>query len=408
MKFADLNLMPEVRLALDEMKYYDMTPVQEATLPHILEGRDLLAQAETGSGKTAACGIPVVQMVDPRLNAIQALILVPTRELALQYVAEIAKIAQHTDVVPFAIYGGFSMEIQKAKLKDRVHILVATPGRLIDFLYNTPLTLSHVRTVVLDEADEMMNMGFIDDVNFIMSCVVHEHQTLLFSATMPQRIRQLVEKYLKNPVHIHLNKDQVAPQSLTHTFQMVDTHRRYDALRSYIKNNEITQAIIFCNSRHGGEKLYDRLRKEVKSIEFIHGGLDQSVRTSIFRRFRNKEITCMIATDIAGRGLDFSHVSHVINYDFPIHCENYTHRTGRAGRMGREGIALSFVTERDLRLLATVLQASKIEPAWLGEAPELTRLSGGHGRSGRGRSSFARSGRRRKHRSSQGAIAKSV
>jgi ATP-dependent RNA helicase DeaD len=395
MKFADLNLMPEVRMALDEMEYFDMTPVQEVTLPPILERRDVLAQAETGSGKTAACGIPVIQMVDPTLNAIQALILVPTRELALQYVAEIAKIARHTDVVPFAIYGGFPMEIQKAKLKDKVHILVATPGRLIDFLYNTPLTLSHVRTVVLDEADEMMNMGFIDDVNFIMSCVVHEHQTLLFSATMPQRILQLVEKYLKEPVHIHLNKDQVAPQSLTHTFQYVDARHRCDALRTYLKNNEITQAIIFCNSRHGGEKLYDKLRSELRSMDFIHGGLEQSVRTSIFRRFRNKEITYMIATDIAGRGLDFSHVSHVINYDFPIHRENYTHRTGRAGRMGREGIAMSFITDKDLHLLAAVLNTSHVEPTWLGEAPDLSRLSRGRGHSGHGRRNFAKSGRRR-------------
>jgi ATP-dependent RNA helicase DeaD len=260
-----------------------------------------------------------------------------------------------------------------------------------------------VRTVVLDEADEMMNMGFIDDVNFIMSCVVHEHQTLLFSATMPPRILQLVEKYLKDPVHIHLNKDQVAPQSLVHTFQYIDGRDRLDALKSYLRNNEIAQAIIFCNSRHGGEKLRDKLRGELRSMDFIHGGLDQSLRTSIFRRFRNKEIQYMVATDIAGRGLDFSHVSHVINYDFPIHRENYTHRTGRAGRMGREGVALSFVTDRDVHLLSTVLSTSKIEPVWLGAAPDMSKVSRGHGgRPGRDSRSFARSGGHRRRSPGKG------
>jgi ATP-dependent RNA helicase DeaD len=389
MKFSELDLMPEMQKALGGMGYEDMTPIQEMTLPHIMQRKDVLAQAETGSGKTAACAIPMVQMVDPTLNEIQALVLVPTRELALQYVSEIAKIAKHSDVVPFAIYGGFPMEIQKAKLNDKVHILVATPGRLIDFLYNTPMTLSHVRTMVLDEADEMMNMGFIDDVNFIMSCVVNEHQTLLFSATMPQRIVDLVKQYLKEPVHVRLNQDQVAPQSLVHTFQYIDSRKRLDALRNYLGNNDISQAIIFSNSRHGGEKLRDQLRGELKSMEFIHGGLDQSVRTSIFRRFRNKDIKFMVATDIAGRGLDFSHVSHVINYDFPIHRENYTHRTGRAGRMGREGVAMSFVTDRDLRLLSTVISTSKVDPVWEGDAPDMGNSKRGGGESrggGRGRS----------------------
>jgi ATP-dependent RNA helicase DeaD len=370
MKFEELKLLPEVQDALREMGYVDLTPIQEETLPHILEGKDLLGQAETGSGKTAACGVPMIQMVDPSENTIQALILVPTRELALQYVGEIAKIAQYTQVVPFAIYGGYSMEIQKAKLDHRVHILVATPGRLIDFLYNTPLTLSHVRTLVLDEADEMLNMGFIDDVRFIMSCIVHEHQTLLFSATMPSKVAQLASQFLHDPVHIRLNSEQVAPQSLTHTFRYVESRDRLGVLKSYLDNGDIQQAIIFCNSRHGGEKLMDSLRREYRSIEFIHGGLEQSTRTSIFRRFRNKEIKLMIATDIAGRGLDFSHVSHVINYDFPLFKENYTHRTGRAGRMGREGVALSLVTHRDVRTFELVLRSNKIEPVWIGEAPK--------------------------------------
>jgi len=220
MKFSELDLKPEILKALADMGYEDLTPIQEETFAPILAGRDLLARAETGSGKTAACGIPLVQMVDPSLNAIQALILVPTRELALQYVEEIDNIAQHTGVVPFAVFGGFSMDIQKAKLRDKVHILVATPGRLIDFLYNTTsIDLSSVRTLVLDEADEMLKMGFIEDVDFILSCMIHEHQTLFFAATMPEEINRLIRTYLKEPVRVELNKEQVAPQSLVHHFQ---------------------------------------------------------------------------------------------------------------------------------------------------------------------------------------------
>ena len=189
MKFSELSLKPEIMKALTDMGYKELTPIQEKTFFTILNGRDLLARAETGSGKTAACGIPLVQMIDPSLNAVQALILVPTRELALQYVEEISKISRFTDVIPFAIFGGFSMEIQKGKLKDRVHILVATPGRLIDLLYHTTsIDLSCVRSLVLDEADEMLKMGFIEDIDWILSCLIHEHQTLFFAATMPEEI----------------------------------------------------------------------------------------------------------------------------------------------------------------------------------------------------------------------------
>ena len=186
MKFSALNLKPEILQALEEMGYEEMTPIQEESIPHILNGKDVLGLAETGSGKTSACGIPLVQRTNSSLNAIQVLILVPTRELALQYVQEIDTIARFTDIAPFAVFGGFDMSIQRAKLRHGVHILVATPGRLIDFLWNTDLVdLSQVHTVVLDEADEMLKMGFIEDIDFIMSCLIHEHETLLFSATMP-------------------------------------------------------------------------------------------------------------------------------------------------------------------------------------------------------------------------------
>ena len=375
MKFTKLDLKPRILAGLRDMKYVELTPVQEKTLPYILAGRDMIARAETGSGKTAACAIPLVQMVDTSLKAVQALILVPTRELALQYVSEISDIARRTDVAPLAVYGGFSIHIQTAKLEHGVDILVATPGRLIDLLRNTRLTLSNVRTFVLDEADEMLNMGFISDVEFIFSCLIHDHQTLLFSATMPRQIETLAQKYLKTPVTINLTKDQTAPQNLEHHFLQVSSKNRLESLLKYIEQARPKQAIIFCNSRHGAEKLRDHLKKTLKSTEIIHGGLDQARRTSLFNRFRKLKIKFMVATDLASRGLDFTHASHVFNYDFPADTDGYTHRTGRTARMGRKGIAVTLFTKKDLRSLKAVINVNRIQPVWHGTEPDLKHIS---------------------------------
>ena len=247
MKFTDLDLKPEILAALKDIKYVDLTPVQEKTFPHILAGRDIIARAETGSGKTAACAIPLVQMVDPNIKAVQSLILVPTRELALQYVSEISGIARQINVNPFAVYGGFSMQTQTAKLDHGVDILVATPGRLIDLLYNTSLSLSEVRTFVLDEADEMLSMGFITDIEFVLSCLVHEHQSLLFSATMPKKIETLAKKYLKDPLTIYMSKTTQAPQSLKHHFLQTKPRHRLEALLDFLEKAKPKQVIIFCN-----------------------------------------------------------------------------------------------------------------------------------------------------------------
>ena len=392
MKFSELNLKPTILRALKEIGYETLTPVQEQTLPHIVSGRDMIAMAETGSGKTAACAVPLLQAVDPEIRKVQALILVPTRELALQYVMEISQIAKHTSVDAFAVYGGFSMQIQMSKLAHGVHILVATPGRLIDMLYNTTLRLSEVRTFVLDEADEMLNQGFEQDVEFVFSCLVHKHQTLLFSATMPTEIKRLAQKYLKDPVLVELNRDQAAPVSLEHCFEAVKPHHRLETLLTLIKNEKPVQAILFCNSRRGCETLYDQLRKQVDSIEMIHGGQDQNKRTSLFRRFKKQQIRYMIATDIAARGLDFAHASHVINFDIPHNAETYTHRTGRTARMGRKGRAVTFFTPRDIGRLKEILQQNKITPVWLGETPDLARAHKAAGPSS-GRGSKARGGR---------------
>ena len=381
MKFIEISLKTDVLQALDEMGYNDMTPIQEKAIPHILSGSDLLGLAETGSGKTSACGIPLVNATDETVQAIQHLILVPTRELALQYVQELDDVAKYTDVVCFAVFGGFDMDIQKAKLKHGVHVLVATPGRLIDFIWNTKLDLTQVRTVVLDEADEMLKMGFIEDVDFILSCLLQDHQTLLFSATMPPEIDGLAKRFQRDPVRIELNRDQQAPQSLQHHFLHTGRNRK-KALEGFLNDRNVQQALIFCNSRDKASNLHQELRGNLESIEIIHGGLTQDRRTSLFARFKERKIKYMIATDVAGRGLDFTHVSHVVNYDFPMNAETYTHRTGRTGRMGRIGIAITLVTDRDLKGLKSLLKAYSINPNWHGHEPDLSRdiVKGNRGR----------------------------
>ena len=375
MKFDELKLSPEVIKAVTEMGYTELTPIQEQTFSLIREGRDLVAMAETGSGKTSACGIPLSEMVDPSIPGIQALILVPTRELALQYVDELDVIGKYTGIAHFAIYGGFPMDIQKAKLEHGVHILVATPGRLIDHLYNSTLTLEKVRIVVLDEADEMLKMGFVEDVNFILSCIMNEYQTLLFSATMAPEVEELANTYLKNPARIELNLEEVSPQSITHRFRFLSEKNRIQTLKQYFKEEKPAAAIIFCNSRRNGELLFRKLKGSVEALEYIHGGLDQSKRTSIFNRFKQGKIKVMIATDVAGRGLDFSRVSHIFNYDFPREPENYVHRTGRTGRMGRKGVAISLITGRDLFGVKRLLKEKGIHAAWDGKVPDLKRVA---------------------------------
>jgi ATP-dependent RNA helicase DeaD len=394
MLFTELDLQPTILRALAEMGYEELTPIQEQTIPHILEGKDVLGLAETGSGKTGACAIPLVQRIDPSLRAIQVLILVPTRELALQYVQEVDEISKYSPVVPFAVFGGFDMDIQKAKLRHGVHVLVATPGRLIDLIWNHRLDLTQVRTVVLDEADEMLKMGFIEDVDFIMSCMLQEHQTLLFSATMLAPVERLAQQYLKDPLRIELNRERRQPQSLAHHFRYV-RGSRLEALVEYIQGADIKQGLLFCNSRDRAADLFRDLEKRVRSLEIIHGGLEQERRTSIFRRFRQKKIRFLIATDVAGRGLDFSHVTHVINYDFPFNAEVYTHRTGRTGRMGRQGTAVTFVNDRDLKDLKALLRVNRIEPVWQGESPDLEQVRGDRGRGRRGRNGRRGRGRQK-------------
>jgi len=368
-KFRELGLPSQILNAVEKIGYREMTPIQEATYSIITSGQDLCALAETGSGKTAACSIPLVQKIDISLNAIQGLVIVPTRELCLQYVDEIEKIGAGAGVVSFAVFGGFSKEIQIAKIKHKVHILVATPGRLIDLLYDGVINLSNVKCFILDEADELLKEGFLEDVEFIMSCMINKHQTLLFAATMDDNIVKLSHNYLRDPEYISLIKKRAAPVSIEHYFSYLHPNRKGAELIKYLESEDVSQAIIFCNARHRVDKLFRDMRKHYKDIEYIHAGLSQNKRSSIFRRFKTEKLRYLIATDVAGRGLDFTHVSHIINWDLPWDGTQYTHRTGRSGRMGRRGRAFTLVTKRDLPQLRELIRKKKITPRWIGKDP---------------------------------------
>ncbi|OGQ99234.1 MAG: hypothetical protein A2284_13900, partial [Deltaproteobacteria bacterium RIFOXYA12_FULL_61_11] len=304
MRFDELELSPGLQRALTGLHYEDLTPIQEATFQAIMAGRDLIGLAETGSGKTAACVIPLLSRLGEGGKGIRALVLVPTRELAIQYVDEIGSLGRYVGIAPFAVFGGTSMSIQRAKFKDGVDVLVATPGRLIDLMYAGDVEFAEVDTVVLDEADEMLKMGFVDDVRFILSCVVRQHQTLLFSATMLPEVSDLAESFLRDPIRIELNAEQRAPQSLIHSFKFTTERNKLEAVAGYLKQSEVRQAIVFCNSRHRSEQLYDRLSPMLEGVVCLHGGMDQARRTSIFTRFKRGEIRILLATDVAGRGLD--------------------------------------------------------------------------------------------------------
>ncbi|MEA2081885.1 MAG: DEAD/DEAH box helicase [Elusimicrobiota bacterium] len=345
--FKDLGINDELVEILKKKGFERPTPIQSKTIPLILEGKDMIGQAETGSGKTAACAIPLVQQIDKSINDIQTLVLTPTRELAIQYLDEVSSFATPYGVTPFVIYGGFNKDIHLAKLRSGVQILVATPGRLIDIIYNHYLALENLKTMVIDEADEMLKMGFIEDVDFIKSCIVQKHQTLLFSATMPDPIKRLASKYMKGATHIKLNADQTVPSSLVHYVIRAEGRSKDAALGGLLSNKEVTQTIIFCNTRNRVKSLFKAVSGKFKGTDYLHGGMEQNLRTRIMEKFRAKKIKFLITTDVMARGIDVRGVSHIINYDFPKNSEIYVHRTGRTARLGKKGTAVSLITRSD-------------------------------------------------------------
>ncbi len=366
MNFEELQLDPLVLDALRGLNYSQPTPIQETVIPHILQGEDVLALAETGSGKTAACAIPLCSKVNTQVPHIQGLIIVPTRELALQYAEESQRIGKFKGVKVFALFGGEDMELQRAKLKHGVQILVATPGRLIDFIYQRAIDLSFVKTLTLDEADEMLGMGFLEDLEFIMGCLMQEHQTLLFSATMAEEIRAIAKKHMKAPKEIVLIQKQPIPEHLKHEFFFCKSpHDKVRAMISFLQGAKFRQALVFVNSRRECEKLHHQFRSLFSSCDFLHGGLEQGTRSIVTNKFSKGRIQILVATDVASRGLDFSGVTHVLNLHFPEDREIYLHRAGRTARQGREGSCVTFVTQRDMKRVKALLTSIGREPIWL-------------------------------------------
>jgi len=368
-KFTDFALDELILKSLARMNYQEPSAIQAETIPPILQKRDLIALAQTGSGKTAACAIPVCQIVDTTSPRIQALIIVPTRELALQYATEAQKIGLDKGVKAFAIFGGESAGMQQSKLKHGVQVLVATPGRLIDFIYSRDIDLTHVKTLILDEADEMLSMGFFEDLEFIMQCLVQEHQTLLFSATMPNQIRIIAKNHMKNPVEVTLTSTQKTPEHIEHQFLYCRHDHRNDALAKLMKDLNPKQSIIFCHSRIEVEKVCRALQKCVDGVDFLHAGLNQDVRTIITNKFRTGKIKHLVATDVVSRGLDFSGVTHVLIYHLGDDPDIYVHRSGRTGRYDKAGMVVTLVTDRELSTMKEVLQVIKREPIWIGTPP---------------------------------------
>ncbi len=369
LSFTEFPLDALILKSLAKMNYLTASAIQAKTMPIILENRDLIALAHTGSGKTAACAIPICNQVNTDSVKVQALIIVPTRELALQYATEAQKIGLDKGVKAFAIFGGESATMQQSKLKHGVQVLVATPGRLIDFIYSRDIDLTHVKTLVLDEADEMLSMGFHEDLLFVMQCLNHEHQTLLFSATMPKQIREIAKHHMKDPVEIAITDEHRTPSQIEHQFLYCRHDQREQALIELMKELQPKQSIIFCHSRIEVDKVCRALQKEIEAVDFLHAGLSQDTRTMVTGKFRSSRVKHLVATDVVSRGLDFSGVTHVFIYHLGDDPDVYVHRSGRTGRYDKAGNVVTLVTDREISTLQQVLKTIKREPIWIGPPP---------------------------------------
>ncbi|MEO7520313.1 MAG: DEAD/DEAH box helicase [Gemmatimonas sp.] len=369
--FAALGLDARVASALSTLGYEEPTPVQRAAIPPLLAGRDVLAQAATGTGKTAAFALPLLARLSPEANAkvrTAALILVPTRELAMQVAEAVHRYGKPMGIQALPVYGGASMENQIRALKRGVDVVIATPGRALDLIRRGALNLGAVRTVVLDEADEMLDMGFADDLEAILDAVPKDRQTALFSATLPPRIAAIARRQLRDPVTITIDREVMPDGEAARVRQvayMVPRAHKMAALARVLDVEQPTSAIVFCRTRTEVDELSETLAARGMRADALHGGLSQDQRDRVMHKFRGKKTDLLIATDVAARGLDIKHVSHVVNFDVPADAEAYVHRIGRTGRAGRDGVAITFAEPREHRLLRNIerLTTQRIEIA---------------------------------------------
>ncbi len=349
--FKELGLNPEIMDSLDELGFVESTPIQAKAIPFILESKDdLVALAQTGTGKTAAFGVPILNQINAKSKDLQAIIICPTRELCLQIADDIKKYSKHSKGVGVtSVYGGEKIEIQIRALKYGPNIVVGTPGRVHDMIRRKILKLQKIKWVVLDEADEMLDMGFKDDLDAILSETPKNRQTLLFSATMSKSVMSIAKNYMKNIHEIRVGAKNVGAEKVTHEYYVVSARDRFDALRRIIDSLPGVYGIIFCRTRRETQEIAEKLKRANYDTEALHGDVSQNLRTKIMDRFKKKHVKLLVATDVAARGIDVNDLTHVINYSLPDKNDIYTHRSGRTGRAQKSGVAISLVGPRDAR-----------------------------------------------------------
>lgn len=346
--FTEFGLEPKVLQAITELGFEEATPIQTKSIPIALEGRDLIGQAQTGTGKTAAFGLPLINKIPREEERIVALIMTPTRELAIQVAEEIGRLSRFKGTRSLPIYGGQDIVRQIRALKKKPQIIIGTPGRLLDHINRKTIKLDDVQTVVLDEADEMLDMGFMEDIQSILKLVPEERQTMLFSATMPGNIQRLAQQFLKNPEHVSVIPKQVSAPLIDQAYIEIHERQKFDGLTRLLDMESPELAIVFGRTKRRVDELSEALQKRGYSADGLHGDLSQNQRDNVMRKFRDGSIDVLVATDVAARGLDVSGVTHVVNFDLPQDPESYVHRIGRTGRAGKEGAAWSFVTPREI------------------------------------------------------------
>lgn len=359
--FVDLGLSAPLLKALNDLGYEKPSPIQAACIPQLLDGRDVLGMAQTGSGKTAAFALPLLHNIKPELAYPQVLVLAPTRELAVQVAEACAQYAKHmAGVRVLALYGGQRYDVQLRALRQGPQIVVGTPGRLLDHLKRGTLNLSKLSGLVLDEADEMLRMGFIDDVETIMAEIPAKHQTALFSATMPEPIRRITRRYMKDPYEVRIQSSSVNTPDISQSYWTVSGMRKNEALGRFLEAEDFDAAIIFVRTKNATLEVAEALERSGYNSAALNGDMNQALREQTLDRLRNGRLDILIATDVAARGLDVERISLVVNYDIPMDSESYVHRIGRTGRAGRAGRALLFVENRERRLLRNIEHTMKI------------------------------------------------
>ena len=358
--FKELHLSKEIQMAVTDMGFEEATPIQTQSIPYMLEGKDVIGQAQTGTGKTAAFGIAAIEKVDPKNLAVQAVILCPTRELAIQVSEELKKLSKYKrsiEILP--VYGGQPIDRQIRALKKGVQIIIGTPGRVMDHMERRTLKLDNVKMMVLDEADEMLDMGFREDIELIMKKIPTERQTILFSATMSRAILDLTKKYQKKPQMIKLEHKEMTVPEVEQFYYEVKSQAKPEVLSRLIDANDIKLSLVFCNTKRRVDELVDILKSRGYLADGLHGDLQQRQRDIVMSKFRRKEIEILVATDVAARGIDVGDIEAVFNYDIPADDENYVHRIGRTARAGRAGRAINFVTGREVYRIRQIQQFTK-------------------------------------------------